>query len=161
MTTLSSQTIRRLSEGTPALVSPFAERTVHPETGTTYGVGPAGYDLRIREAINIEAGRIRLASAIEHLHLPDNVEGEVYTKSTWARKGIVLPPTTIEPGWKGYLTIELLYFGPYSGIDLPAGTPVAEVRFRFLDEATTQPYSGKYQGQPPMPVAAIFEKVAA
>ncbi len=175
MTTLSAQTIRMLSTPgemdytrrddwagcvTTPLVTPFAERTVHAETGTTYGLGPCGYDIRIREAVKIEAGRMKLASAIEHLHLPNHVEAVVYLKSTWARKGIVLPPTTIEPGWKGYLTLELLYFGAYSAIDLPAGTPLAEVRFRFLDEPTEQPYAGKYQGQPPIPTQAIFENAA-
>ena len=40
MTVLSGQTIRRLG-----IVTPFAERT--SDGGVTYGLGPAGYDLRI------------------------------------------------------------------------------------------------------------------
>ena len=33
--------------------------------------------------------------------------GIVHDKSTWARRGLVVQNTVIEPGWHGYLTIEV------------------------------------------------------
>ena len=44
MTVLSGQTIRRMG-----VFTPFFERTVH--NGMTYGLGPAGYDVRIDQQV--------------------------------------------------------------------------------------------------------------
>jgi dCTP deaminase len=39
--------------------------------------------------------------------------GIVHDKSTWARRGLVVQNTVIEPGWHGYqTTIELTNHGP-------------------------------------------------
>lgn len=53
----SAQTIRRLKP-----VQPFHEREVFG--GMTYGLGPAGYDIRIAESVDILPGRMVLASSI-------------------------------------------------------------------------------------------------
>lgn len=164
MTVLSAQSIRLMAkpvEGGPALLSPFFERTLHAGTGMTYGLSPCGYDIRVREELVIDAGRMKLGSSIEHFHLPDDLCAAVYTKSTWARRGVFMPPTTLEPGWKGYLTLEIHYGGGYSAIGIEAGAPIAEIRFELLDRPTEHPYRGKYQDQPPFPVIAIHEKEPA
>ena len=88
--------------------------------------------------------------------MPDTVAGIIYNKSTWARRGLSVFNTVVEPGWKGHLTMELSNHGAVT-IQIPAGVGIAQVIFYFLDRPTDNPYTGKYQGQKPGPQAAIFE----
>ena len=144
---LSGQTIEEL-----LIIYPFRSRTV--EFGMTYGAGPAGYDVRIEFDANgtfggllLEPdGKIILVSTIEQFCMPTNVIGVVHDKSTWARKGLLVQNTIIEPGWCGYLTLELTNQG-YEFINLERGMPIAQVVFHYLDQPTNLPYSGKYQNQ--------------
>lgn len=153
MTVLSAQSIWRRAIGC-GLVSPFAEQAV--SDGLTYGLGPCGYDIRIAEAVLMEPGRhgVWLASAMEHLSLPADLMAVVHDKSTWARRGLFLQNTVIEPGWHGHLTLELTWHGE-DQLYIKPGTPIAQVVFHRLDEPTDRPYRGRYQGQPPHPVEAI------
>lgn len=161
MTIASAQTIRALG-----IFTPFSERTKHK--GLTYGLGPAGYDIRIAETLTIYPGRFTLASAMEHIAMPDNVMGIVHDKSTWARVGLALQNTVIEPGWKGFLTLEITnhsrkrpwwkFWASRNGVDLVAGTPIAQIVFHLLDTTTEAPYAGKYQGQAAGPQPALFER---
>ena len=94
-----------------------------------------------------------LASSIEEFDMPDHLMGQVLNKSTWARKGLDSSMTTnIEPGWKGFLTLELVFHGN-SPIIIPAGSGIAQVIFHELSEKRS--YGGKYQNQPDKPVEAI------
>lgn len=149
--------------------------------GTSYGLGEAGYDIRIKQEIVfkpstdgclalryddptiddqgfrtaapiVQAGRFTLASAIEPFHMPNNLVGVVHDKSTWARRGLSVFNTVIEPGWKGYLTLELVYHGEGELI-IPAGAGIAQVVFTETSERRA--YLGKYQNQPDQPVPAI------
>jgi dCTP deaminase len=146
---LSAQSIRRR-----CLVAPFHERTV--SHGKTFGLSAAGYDVRIREAVILRPGDFALASTLEHFHMTDDVLARVADKSSWARKGLTVQNTVIEPGWRGYLTLELANHGP-NRLVIPEGSPIAQIIFELLDEPTEQPYAGKYQNQMPEPVAAIEE----
>ena len=77
---VSGQTLRRVQP-----VSPFCERTRY--NGVTYGVGPAGQDVRIDQTIRIPPGGFTLASTLEEFNMPDHMLGIVHDKSTWARMG--------------------------------------------------------------------------
>lgn len=124
--------------------------------GVSYGLTEAGYDLRIDQAVTLHPfRRFRLASASEYFSMPDDMVGIVHDKSTWARRGLSVFNTVIEPGWYGWLTLELVYHG--RGIlRIPKGAGIAQVLFhRITDHAT---YGGKYQNQPARPVAAIMER---
>lgn len=148
--------------------------------GVSYGLTEAGYDIRIKQQVrflpasNLPAqlygpeavvidddgrptryhGRFALASAIEEFQMPDCLVGYVKDKSTWARKGLSVFNTVIEPGWSGFLTLELVYHGN-TDLVIPAGAGIAQVLFHKLQEPAT--YTGKYQGQPDMPVEARHE----
>lgn len=160
MTILSAQTIRKLR-----LIDPIVERQQH-ESGCSYGLSACGYDVRLDQDITITPGCFVLASTMERFHMPTNVVGKVHDKSTWARRGLAVQNTVIEPGWSGYLTMEIscniLTYHEFStkwdpenwtvpGIEpsvlLKAGTPIAQILFQFLDETTEKPYNGKYQNQ--------------
>ena len=146
---LSSQSIRRRG-----ILTPFFERS--KSHGMSYGLGPAGYDVRIRESMHLAPGQAKLASTLEHFDMPADVLGMVADKSTWARRFLTVQNTIIEPGWTGYLTLELTNHSDVS-IRLEEGMPIAQIIFHLLDEPTEQVYRGKYQGQGPRPIKAIYE----
>ena len=143
---------------------------------TTHGLGEAGYDIRIKQEISFFAknlekpqvmrydingedasfmerfdGRFVIASAIEEFDMPDDLVGIVHDKSTWARRGLSVFNTVIEPGWKGFLTLELVYHGQ-ENLVIPAGSGIAQVIFHHTRERIA--YSGRYQNQENRPVEA-------
>jgi dCTP deaminase len=125
------------------------------EHGVSYGLGEAGYDIRIKQEIFLSSGsRFALASAIEEFDMPDDLVGIVHDKSTWARQGLSVFNTVIEPGWKGFLTLELVYHG-HNALIIPAGAGIAQVLFHKTTRDAS--YAGKYQHQADRPVGAIHE----
>lgn len=135
---------------------PYNEReVVH---GRSYGLSSCGYDIRIAQDMWLWPFWGRLASVMEYIKLPDTLSAEVKDKSTNARIFILVQNTIIEPGWGGYLTLELTRFLPWP-TKIKRGTPIAQVVFHQLDKATEIPYKGKYQDQPKgKPTPALFEK---
>lgn len=146
---LSAQSIRRRG-----IFTPFSERT--KAHGMTYGLGPAGYDVRIAETVFLGPGGFCLASTIEHFEMPTDVLGKVADKSTWARRFLAVQNTIVEPGWRGHLTLELSNHGS-SPLHIEAGSPIAQIVLHLIDEPTEQPYAGKYQDQPKGAIDAILE----
>ena len=141
------------------LVSPFSERTV--ESGKTFGLSAAGYDVRVvvglGNVLKLSPGGFVLAATMEHFCMPRDVIGMVHDKSSWARKGLAVQNTVIEPGWRGFLTLELTNHGE-DDLFVVTGDPIAQIVFQFLDTPTEQPYTGKYQDQKYGPQPAIEEK---
>ena len=99
-----------------------------------------------------EPGNFCIASAIEEFDMPSHLVGIVHDKSTWARQGLSVFNTVIEPGWKGWLTLELVYHG-WKELVIPAGAGIAQVVFH--ETSFPASYEGKYQNQPDQPVRAI------
>jgi len=120
--------------------------------GFSWGLTECGYDIRIKQQITMYLGhRFVLGSSIEEFDMPNYLMGRILNKSTWARLGVDASMTTnIEPGWKGFLTIELNYRG-WKPIVIPAGIGIAQVIFEEVQ--TPALYSGKYQNQENKPVA--------
>lgn len=144
--------------------------------GTSYGLSEAGYDIRIKQDIVFDTvyeeingiripvstvsignkyheGNFILASAIEEFHMPLNLVGTVTDKSTWARMGLSVFNTVIEPGWNGFLTLELVYHGRDT-LYIKAGQGIAQVLFGELKEERDYGEHGKYQNQLNKPVEA-------
>jgi dCTP deaminase len=151
---LPAQQIRAIE---PSIILPFRERTLHGESGMTFGLGPAGYDVRIEQSVFLMPGAFALASTAERFDMPTDVIAFVHDKSSWARKGLACQNTVIEPGWCGFLTLELTNHG-YEPIEIKSGSPIAQIIFHWLSEPTEAPYKGKYQNQQRGPQPAIFEK---
>jgi dCTP deaminase len=137
--------------------------------GVSHGLGEAGYDIRIKQSVIFrpttamnparvfvdgvyEPGNFCIASAIEEFDMPSHLVGIVHDKSTWARQGLSVFNTCIEPGWKGWLTLELVYHG-WKELVIPAGAGIAQVVFH--ETSFPASYEGKYQNQPDQPVRAI------
>lgn len=148
---LSAQSIRRHGEN---LIKPFVEQ--QSQSGLTYGLGPCGYDIRIAQGISIPSNGFALASSIEHFNIPNYLLMRVVDKSTNARRGLLVQTTVAEPGWRGYLTLELTNQS-HGYIHLKEGDPIAQVIFDMLDEPTDMPYIGKYQDQEAKPIEAILK----
>ncbi len=152
--------------------------------GCSHGMSEAGYDIRIAEDINFYPGQrtwkfwnnhppfiVRwqknaewaddmifgnfcLASTIEEFQMPSNLTGIVHDKSTWARRGLSVFNTVIEPGWNGFLTLELVFNGS-EPIKIASGTGIAQVVFHETRQHIT--YDGKYQNAKAGPQEAILE----
>lgn len=88
--------------------------------------------------------------------MPNDVVGRVADKSTNARRFLTVQNTVIEPGWRGYLTLELTRHLPWP-IRIKAGTPIAQILFELTDKPVSRPYTGKYQDQQAGAVPAIME----
>lgn len=147
---LPAQTIRKLKP-----ITPFHERTVH--LGMSFGLSHAGYDVRIAETVVLSQGNFALASTIEHFDIPNDLIAFVHDKSTWARQGLSLFNTVIEPGWRGYLTLELVN-NSRETLVIDGGSSIAQIVFMRLEEPTESAYAGKYQDQRAGAVSAMMEK---
>lgn len=136
--------------------APIANMLVQKEHNglVSHGLSEAGYDIRIKQDVVFipeSLGRFVLASTVDEFQMPDDLVGVVHDKSTWARQGLSVLNTVIEPGWHGFLTLELVYHG--SGrLFIPAGSGIAQVIFSRLEEPRA--YAGKYQNQEDRPVEA-------
>jgi dCTP deaminase len=121
--------------------------------GVSYGLDESGYDIRTRERVVLHPfRRFALASSMERFVMPDDLVGLPKNKSTWARRGLDASMTTkIEPGWHGYLTIEMAYYG-WGRLVIPAGAGILSIVFCELTDKRV--YGGKYQGQAPRPIKA-------
>jgi dCTP deaminase len=103
------------------------------------------YVKEVGDAFVINPNEHVLLTTEEYIELPDDVVGLVNLRSTFARAGLVIPPTVVDAGFKGQLTIELI------GSNFPV---VLKPGMRFLHlvlvktlNPVEKPYNGKYQGQ--------------
>jgi dCTP deaminase len=172
---LSSQSIERLCRkeyplgvSQVPLLTPFIEQEV--THGMTAGLSSAGYDLRIDQDVKLYPASFKnlllkqcgfrrlsfsLASTVEKFVMPKYLLAMVCDKSTWARRGLAVQNTLIEPGWSGHLTLELSNHGDQT-LTIKKGCPIAQVIFFVLDHPTDKPYSGKYSHQARGPQPAIL-----
>lgn len=145
---LSAATLRKIKP-----VEPFVEKTVYE--GKSYGLSIAGYDIRIAQDVVLGPKQFQLVSSVERFDMPNDILGRVCDKSSWLRQGLRIGNTVIEPGWRGYLTMELFNCGD-TELSIKAGTGISQILFCRIDE-TTIGYSGKYQDQKAEPQEAIHE----
>jgi len=176
MTVLSDKTIRKLAleEG---MISPFEDKQVR-EGKISYGLSSFGYDTRVSEEFKIftnvnseiidpknfkstnfvtkngpeciiPPNSFVLARTVERFKIPKNVLVICLGKSTYARCGIIVNVTPLEPGWEGHVTLEFSNTTP-----LPAKIYANEgaAQFIFLKgnetpEVTYADRNGKYMGQ--------------
>lgn len=138
------------------IVTPLTTRMVDLN-GNSFGLSACGYDVRLDQNVELQPGDFVLASTIEHFKIPINVAGVVHDKSSLARRGLAVQNTILEPGWRGYLTLELTNHY-VNRIALRRGSAIAQVVFHVLDQPTSLPYDGKYQDQEAGPQPALEER---
>ena len=176
MSVLSDKSIRKLAleEG---MISPFEEKQVRGNK-ISYGLSSFGYDARVSEEFKIftnvnseivdpknfkssnfvtknvseciiPPNSFVLARTVEYFKIPKDILVICLGKSTYARCGIIVNVTPLEPGWEGHVTLEFSNTTP-----LPAKIYANEgvAQFIFLKgnenpEVTYADRNGKYMGQ--------------
>jgi dCTP deaminase len=157
---------------------PQQVRTVHDQKIISYGNSSYGYDVRcasefkiftnINSAVvdpknfdensfvDVESNvciippnSFALARTVEYFRIPRDVLTICLGKSTYARCGIIVNVTPLEPEWEGHVTLEFS-----NTTTLPAkiyaNEGVAQMLFIGADEPCNVSYKdrgGKYQGQ--------------
>ena len=160
-----------------AMIEPFEPNQVK-EGNISYGLSSYGYDIRVapefkvftnvhnvivdpkqfddRSFVDVNTSEciippisFALARTEEFFRIPRDVLVVCVGKSTYARCGIIVNVTPLEPTWCGYLTLEISNTTP-----LPAkiygGEGIAQLLFFEGDQAPSVAYAdrnGKYQNQ--------------
>lgn len=86
-----------------------------------------------------------LLTTLEYVKLPNDIMGFVELRSSFARLGLSIPPTIIDAGFEGNVTLEV--HGSVFPIKLYKGQRFAHVIFSKTLNPVLKPYRGKYQGQ--------------
>ncbi|MBP1448800.1 MAG: dCTP deaminase [Thermoproteus sp.] len=96
------------------------------------------------EEIAIPPRNFALLTTEEYVRMPDDVAGLANFRSSLARYGLVIPPTVVDAGFEGNITIEVVNESP--------NTIVLRPGLRFLHlilvrAEGAEAYRGRYQGQ--------------
>jgi len=153
-------------------------RTVEGQRIVSYGTSSYGYDVRCANEFKIftninstivdpkqfdrqnfvdltadvcivPPNSFALARTVEYLRIPRNVMVVCLGKSTYARCGIIVNVTPLEPEWEGHVTLEFSNTTPLPA-KIYANEGVAQLLFFESDEVCATSYrdrGGKYQGQ--------------
>ena len=176
MSVMSDRWIREQAT-TRAMIEPFVEAQ-RREGCISYGLSSYGYDARVADEFkiftNVDSAIVdpkhfdpqsfvdvnsdvciippnsfALARTVEYFRVPRNVLVVCLGKSTYARCGIIVNVTPLEPEWEGHVTLEFS-----NTTTLPAkiyaNEGVAQMIFFESDEVCETSYAdrgGKYQGQ--------------
>ncbi len=158
-------------------IVPFADQLARPGV-ISYGVTSYGYDVRVdrhfkvftnahcaivdpkafdaKSFIDVEAdsclippNSFALAETVEYLEIPRDILCVCVGKSTYARCGIIVNVTPLEPEWRGRVTIEISNTTPLPA-RIYAGEGIAQILFFKADQMCETSYAdkkGKYQDQ--------------
>lgn len=176
MSILPDHTIRDLAT-TQAMIDPFLEKQ-KGQNIISYGLSSYGYDARVSDEFmiftNIDNAIVDpknfdkqsfverktdvcvippnsfvLARTVEYFKIPNDVLVICLGKSTYARCGLIVNVTPLEPGWEGHVTLEISNTTP-----LPAKVYANEGIAQFLFyrgespcEVTYADRGGKYMKQ--------------
>ena len=86
-----------------------------------------------------------LGVSLEKFNIPNDIIGICLGKSTYARCGVIVNLTPLEPGWRGHLTIEISNANSLPVV-IYLGEGIAQIIF-FKGEKPNQLYEGNYQDQ--------------
>ena len=103
-----------------------------------------------------------LARTVEYFRIPRDVLVICLGKSTYARCGIIVNVTPLEPEWEGHVTLEFSNTTPLPA-RIYANEGVAQMLFFESDEVCETSYrdrGGKYQGQTGVTLAKIYLALA-
>ena len=176
MSVLSDRWIKKMALEKD-MIKPFVDRQTAKKS-ISYGLSSFGYDARVSNEFKIftdvdsalvdpkdfknnsfvsrtcneciiPPNSFVLASTVEYFKIPNDIMVICLGKSTYARCGIIVNVTPLEPGWEGYVTLEFSNTTP-----LPAKIYANEgvAQFIFLKgnekpEVTYADRDGKYMKQ--------------
>ena len=112
----------------------------------------------------LHPGEFVLGSTLERVALPDDLVARLEGKSSLGRLGLLIHSTAgyVDPGWDGYLTLELSNVANLP-ITLYPGMKIGQISFFRLTTAAEVPYGSKatrskYQGQRGPTASRFFEE---
>ena len=176
MAILSDRWIRRMARA-KGMIEPFVDSQKRDGI-ISYGLSSYGYDARVgtefkiftnvdsavvdpknfaansfvdrsSDVCIIPPNSFALARTVEYFRIPRDVLVICVGKSTYARCGIIVNVTPLEPEWEGHVTLEFSNTTPLPA-KIYAGEGCAQVLFFESDEVCETSYKdrgGKYQGQ--------------
>ena len=176
MSVLSDKWIRKMSKE-KNMISPFEEKQVRGDK-ISFGLSSFGYDARVSDEFKIftnvnseivdpkdfkptnfitkktleciiPPNSFVLARTVEKFKIPEDIMVICLGKSTYARCGIIVNVTPLEPGWEGYVTLEFSNTTPLPA-KIYANEGVAQFIFLQGNEKPEVSYAdrnGKYMGQ--------------
>ena len=114
------------------------------------------------EAFILHPGEFVLGSTLERVAIPDDLVARLEDKSSLGRLGLLIHSTAgyVDPGWDGYLTLELSNVANLP-ITIYPGMKIGQISFFQLTTAADTPYGGagsKYQGQRGPTASRIHEE---
>ncbi len=159
------------------MIEPFVESSIRKGV-VSFGLSSYGYDIRISNEFKIftnvnsaivdpkrfDSGSFvdftgdvciippnsfALSRTVEYFRIPREVLTICVGKSTYARCGLIVNVTPLEPEWEGYLTLEISNTTPLPA-KVYANEGIAQLIFLAGDGLCEQSYAdkkGKYQGQ--------------
>ena len=95
--------------------------------------------------VKIPGNSYALGVSLENFVIPHNIVGRCLGKSTFARVGIIVNVTPLEPGWCGHLTLEISNSCPIPVV-IPVLGGIAQIQFERINTPSSI-YHGKYQSQ--------------
>ena len=103
------------------------------------------------EPFILHPGEFVLGSTRERVRIPDDLVARLEGKSSLGRLGLLIHSTAgyVDPGWDGYLTLELSNVANLP-ITLYPGMKIGQISFFQLSSPAETPYGSagnKYQGQ--------------
>ena len=109
----------------------------------------------------LHPGEFVLGSTLERVALPDHLVARLEGKSSLGRLGLLIHSTAgyVDPGWDGYLTLELSNVANLP-ITLYPGMKIGQISFFRLTSPAETPYGAagnKYQGQRGPTASRFFE----
>lgn len=94
----------------------------------------------------MDPGQFALVDLFESIHVPNGYAVELKLKSSRAREGYNHSLAFwVDPGWNGYLTMEIKNLRKYRTLPLWTGLRFAQIIVHQLDHPALRPYAGHYQ----------------
>lgn len=88
-----------------------------------------------------------LAHTVERFNIPNDISGVLYCKSSYARVGMNMAPTTLKSGWSGQLVLEI-YNQTNIHMRVYANEGIGTIYFtRHTPDENNTGYNGVYQDQ--------------
>ncbi len=116
------------------------------------------------EPFILHPGEFVLGSTLERVRIPDDVVARLEGKSSLGRLGLLIHSTAgyVDPGWDGYLTLELSNVANLP-ITIYPGMKIGQISFFRLTTPADRPYGSeeagsKYQGQRGPTASRFFEE---
>ena len=126
-------------------------RVYRPEPGRVVdpkAVDPRHFEDVSGEVLALPPHTFCLGRSLEYFRIPRNIITLCTGKSTYARCGVLVNVTPLEPEWEGHVTMQIVNTTP-APVNLYAGEGIAQVVFLEGSSAPEVSYAdkgGKYQG---------------